>query len=57
MHRRVPCVWKNRAIPAVPVVNMVPPAKTQIVRPQNRKRKKRPDPKQQNLIRFGTGHA
>jgi hypothetical protein len=57
MHRHVHCVWKKRAILALLVVNAVPAAKVQIARPQNRTRKVRPDPKQQGVIRFGTGHA
>jgi hypothetical protein len=53
----VPCGWKNRAISALPVVNIVPAARVQISRRKIRKRRERPDPKQQSMIHFGTDRA
>jgi hypothetical protein len=57
MHPRVPCGWKNRAISALPVVNIGPAAKPRFARYKKNGRIERPDPEQKNMIRFGTGRA
>jgi hypothetical protein len=57
MHRRVRCVWKNRAISALQAVNIIPVARLQIIRHKSHRHGMRPDPKQQGMIRFGTGRA